>query len=252
MFDFKKLKALFSGLKKTGGEKAAAGDFRDTTTRAAVDAIVSEIVERIPKKYITAMSKDQARLVSLVAVLTGYVMRKVTPFGTFGDSIITDLAQGIANRIMGEYNEEVNNPNKVKDLQLRKTKLILIAKVFLNSASYAKDLSPNKLLSDFNEMMEELPEENQNELVDALSGFNKTELIEFMKCSKEEKKLFFSYLFTKVPEKKVEEESSDWDDVKKWLSDTKTSLEGTLEKADELFADDRLGGYILNKIFNLK
>lgn len=235
MFDFNKLKALFSGLKKTGGEKGAAGDFRDTTTRAAVDAIVSEIVERIPKKYIVAMSKHQARLISVAAVLIGYLFRKVTPFGPFGDNIITDLAQATANRIMEEYEDEIiADPKKIKDFQLRKTKLILIAKILLNSASHAKDLSAEKLLYIFNEMMEETNEENHNELIDTLAGFSKNELIEFMKCSKEEKKRLFSYLFTKIPENK-EEPSRDLDGLKEWFNDAKKSLDSVFLKTDDFF-----------------
>jgi len=249
MIDIKKLKSLFSGLKTA--QAKSTGDVLDTTARAAVSAIVKEIVELLPKKYFKGMSKNRARLVSFVAIFTGQLMRQITSFGPFGDNLITDLAQEVADQIMEEYKEDGTDPVKAKaDFQQRKTKLMYIAKVFINAGRYARDYNAEDLLLEFNDLMAELPEENQNELIEALSSFDKKQLIDFMTCTTEQKKRFFSHLFTKIPEKK--EEPNKIDELKQWFKDTRESIDSTLEKIDVIFADDRIGGHILNRIFNLK
>ncbi len=233
MFNLKKIKDLFSGFKKS--QTGTSGDILDTATRSAVSGIIKEVIEMLPKKYFRGMSKNRARLVSLTAVLTGYILRKMTPFGPFGDNVITDMAQEVSDQIMAEYKEEgakTVDPVKAKaEFNQRKTKLMYIAKVFINAARYANDLSAEKLLSEFNDLMSELPEENQYELIETLSGFDKNQLIDFMKCSKEQKKLFFSHLFTKIPEKK-EEPPHGFDGLKEWFNDAKKSLDGVLLKTE--------------------
>lgn len=189
----------------------------------------------LPRKYFRGMSKNRARLISLTAVLTGFLLRKMTPFGPFGDNVITDLAQEISDQIMAEYKEEGEkgvDPTKAKaEFQQRKTKLMYIAKVFINAARYANDLSAEKLLTEFNDLMAELPEENQFELIETLAGFDKAQLIDFMKCTTEQKKRFFSHLFTKIPEKK-EEPAHGFDDLKEWFSDARKSLDGVLLRTE--------------------
>ncbi len=205
MFNFNKLKDLFSGFKKS--QNGTSGDILDTATRSAISAIVKEVIEMLPKKYFRGMSKNRARLVSLTAVLMGYILRKMTPFGSFGDNVITDLAQEVSDQIMAEYKEEGEkgvDPAKAKvEFQQRKTKLMYIAKVFINGARHANDLSAEDLLSEFNDLMAELPEENQYELIEALAGFDKAQLIDFMKCTTEQKNVSFHiYLLRYLRRKK--------------------------------------------------
>lgn len=250
MISPKKFKNLFSNLKRM-----SKNDAIDTGVRKAISEITEEIIQSIPKEYFRDMSKGSATILSWSAVFAGYLMRKLTNFGPFGDNIITDFSQEIADKIMEEYrNKGAQDKTKSSpaDAAQRKIRMVYVAKIFINAGRIMSIDEVNKFFNEFNEMMEGMPEVNQDEFLETLSKFDERQVIDFMKCSKEQKQKFFSFLFTKVPEPKKKDELSHFEELKKWFKKAKEEIDSVLDKIDVIFADDRIGGHILNRIFKLK
>lgn len=195
LFDFKKLKDFAS----TINSKTSSHDERDTATRGLVSVVVKGAAKMLHKKYLSGMSKDTATVVAGLAVSAGYVFRKITNLGSFSDGVITDFAQEVADVVLDDSKEDLNGKS-AKEVQDMRVRLIFIAKIFLNAGRIMDSGKTEKFFKDFNDLLAGLNETKQAQFVEALSKFDKKQLIDFMELSAEQKKRFFPHIFTNAPE----------------------------------------------------
>lgn len=190
------INGLKTGLMSMFKSKADGGkhDELDTVVRGLVSKLVKSVIAGVSHKF-HGIEENTASVVGTAAVITGWVLRKVTNLGPVGDNLVTDIAQEISDVI----NEVAKNPKDDPAKVAEKKKLMTnIAKLLINAQiRYARQLSVEDFFFEFNDLMSRMDEKGQAAFVEMVSKFNVKQMYEFITMPTETKEAFFGSFFVK-------------------------------------------------------
>lgn len=205
-------------------------DLKETLTAALIPKLTSLVVNLIPEKTYNQLFRDHTVLIEIAGPALGLFLKKVTNLTDDQDDFITELFQEFSQSVGMRNMKKANVEYSAKDIDR-------LQKGLENLFSDNVKKKVNNAFQEFENLMNEVHEDNKEAVLTALSNLNPKAFANFLSSTPEEKKNFLSFF---LKEKKVEEkkESSDllmiFKGFKNFVQKFDTELNKTFDDNSEL------------------